>query len=63
MSTKIIIDRFYRDGEYKKYQSTVEEVRRNQQENEAQRLRDESARTEALRNENSSANRNTSSPR
>ena len=58
MNIKIIIDRFSRQGEHKRYQSTVEEVRRNQQENEAQRLRDESARMEALRNENSSANRN-----
>ncbi len=58
MSTRIIIDRFYKDGEYKKYQSTQEEIQQNRTENEAQRQRDELARAEALRNQDSSANRN-----
>lgn len=58
MNTRIIIDRGYRQGETKKYQSTREEVRQNRLENEAQRQRDERARAEALRNQESSANRN-----
>jgi len=55
---RIIIERSSPTGEYKKYYSTPEEIQRNRQENEAQRVRDEIARAEALRNENSSANRN-----
>jgi len=55
---RIVIDRFNRNGENKKYQSTPEEVERNQRENAAQQRRDELARLQALRNRNSSANRN-----
>jgi len=58
MNTRIIIDRRYTDGESKKYRSTQEQIEQNRRENEAQRLRDESARAEALRNQESSANRN-----
>jgi len=58
MNTRIVIDRRYGDGESKKYQSTQEQIEQNRRENEAQRLRDELARAEALRNQESSANRN-----
>ena len=61
MNTRIIIDRNYRDGESKKYQSTQEEIDQNRRANEAQRQRDERARVEALRNQESSANRNANS--
>jgi len=58
MPTKIIIDRSYRDGEVKKYRSTHEEIARIRRDNEEQRRRDELARAEALRNPDSSANKN-----
>jgi hypothetical protein len=58
MPTKIIIDRTYRDGEVKKYRSTQEEIQHIRRENDEQRRRDELARSEALRNQDSSANRN-----
>ena len=55
---RIVIDRFNRNGEHKKYRSTPEEVERNQRENAAQQRRDELARSQAVRNQDSSANRN-----
>ena len=58
MDMKALFDRSYRDGEYKKYRSTQEEIEHIRRDNEAQRLRDEAARAEALRNQDSSANRN-----
>ena len=49
----VILDRFS-DGESKQYRSTPEQIRQNQQENAAQRVRDERARSEstACRNTN-----------
>ncbi|HXM49536.1 MAG TPA: hypothetical protein VN956_16965 [Pyrinomonadaceae bacterium] len=58
MNTRIIIDRFHREGEFKKYQSTQEEIRQNREANNAQRARDDAARREALRDSESSANQN-----
>jgi len=58
MSAGIIInDRFYSsDGEYKKYRSTQEQIRQNQQENQVQRQRDERARNESVGNQNTNTN-------
>ena len=62
MNTRIIIDRFHRQGEVKKYQSTKEEIRQNREANNAQRARDDAARIEALRDSESSANQNANEP-
>lgn len=53
MSTRIIIDRIYTEGEYKKYRSTEEQIQQNQRENQLQRQRDEQARTESVRRQDS----------
>lgn len=55
---KGLLDQLSRDGEYKKYRSTHEEIQRIRSGNEAQRQRDEAARERALRSQTSSANRN-----
>lgn len=59
MSTRIIIDRFYKDGEYKKYRSTEEQIQENQRENQLQRQRDEQARDEVLGRRNNDTNTQT----
>ena len=57
MNPRIVIDeRFYSDGEFKKYRSTPEQIQQNQRANEVQRQRDERAR-ESLR-DNSDTHRN-----
>jgi len=48
MKTVIVEKRGYWDGEYKKYRSTEEQIRQNQQENANQRARDERARNESI---------------
>jgi hypothetical protein len=58
MLTRIIIDRLYRDGEVKKNESTPSEIRQYREANSAQQQRDNAARSEALRNQDSSASRN-----
>ena len=46
-STRIVINNVYSDGEYKKYQSTQEQIDQNRAANQAQRERDESAQNQS----------------
>ena len=56
---RIVIRERFSDGESKQYRSTPEQIRQNQQENAAQRVRDERARSEstAFRNTNNNHDR------
>jgi hypothetical protein len=57
MRTVIIQNKESWGSEYKKYRSTEEHIRQNQQENRIQRERDERARSERSTNQNSPVRR------
>jgi hypothetical protein len=55
MARIVIHDRFS-DGESKQYRSTPEQIRENQRENQAQRERDDRARSETTGSQNTHNN-------
>jgi hypothetical protein len=61
MSARIIFDKFYTNGEYKKYRSTQAEIEENRRQNQLQRERDDQARNESagIRTDRTVTNSNT----